>query len=210
MEDENIYICRNCGNVVELLDESPTFKDTDRVNLSYKYRYTKKGHFTDAIKRFQGKQNKAIPSFVFKILEKEILDHNLTFQNISKGIIHEFLSDNHLTEFYEDLNLIYNMITKTPLPDISIYEKELSEMFDYEERVYEEVKDPKRQNSQNVDFKLFKLLQLLNYPCSIDQDFFILKTESKLKEHDEKWNEIIDKIHEKGGDKNKWRKIPTK
>jgi hypothetical protein len=209
LEEESVYICKSCSLVIETLDETPTFKDTDRVNMSTKYRYTKKGHFIDAIKQFQGKQNIVIPSHVIKKLDLEIKQHNLTKETVSKERVYEFLSTNGMTKFYEDLNLIYHIITKYPLPDISIYEKELLEMFDYQEKIYEDVKDPTRINSLNVNYKLFKLLQLLDYPCN-KGDFFILKTQSKLNEHDEKWLEIIDTIRKKKeADRNLWRFIPT-
>jgi Poxvirus Late Transcription Factor VLTF3 like len=209
IEEDSIYICKECSLIIETLDEIPTFKDTDRVNMSTKYRYTKKGHFIDAMKQFQGKQNIVIPNNVIKKIELDIIQHNLTNNCVSKERIYEFLSSNSMTKFYEDLNLIYHIITKFPLPDISIYEKQLLDMFDYQEKIYEEIKDPSRINSLNVNYKLFKLLQLLDYPCT-KSDFFILKTQSKLNEHDQKWSEIIDTIRKrKDSDKNLWRFIPT-
>ena len=54
IDDDSIYICRGCKSQKEIFNDTPSFKDTNRVNMSSKYTYTRKGHFIDAIKNFQG------------------------------------------------------------------------------------------------------------------------------------------------------------
>ena len=87
-------------------------------------------------------------------------------------------------------------------------------MFDQTEEAYKEVKDFDRMNSLNVNWKLYKLLQLLDYPCKKD-DFFCLKTPTKQGEHEEKWEEMIYLLQEKYPDaktskgKKRWRYIQT-
>lgn len=186
-DDENsIYICKNCGTEVEILDDSPSFKDTDRVNMSSRFSYSRRGHFADAMKRFQGIQNidpKKISKAV-KILKIEMTMHSLTVENVTKDHIYMFLSEKRLSRHYEDLNLLYHIITGKPCPNITCHEDELFELFDKQEEKLDEVLEDERDNSLNVNYKLYKLLQKVGYPCRKD-DFYILKTKTKEDEHDE-------------------------
>ena len=183
------YCCLGCGEVQEIIDVTPTFRDSNRINMCSRYTYTRKGHFIDAMKRFQGRQNTTIDPSVYKILRNEIKAHGLTYESATMEHLYEFLESNRLSKHYGDINLIYSVITGNPAPDISEYEAELLEMFDETEEAYEKVKDPGRINSLNVNFKLFKLLQRIGYPCKRD-DFYILKTAVKWIEHENKWDEI--------------------
>ena len=198
--DDTLSTCLACGQVIEKLDDAPSFKDTDRINMSTRYTYSKRGHFVDAMTRFQGKQNTNVAPRVYNVLQQQMKHHNLTPGSVTKEQMYLFLSENGLSSYYDDINLIYHTITKTSPPDISAYEDRLLDMFDQQEEVYEKIKDPSRINSLNVNYKLFKLLQILGYPCT-RHDFHFLKTQNKLNEHDEYWEEIC---------KNKgWRFIPT-
>jgi hypothetical protein len=191
-DDDSIYICKNCHNEQEILDDAPSFKDTDRVNMSSKYTYSRKGHFVDAKKRFQGTQNtdpKKIQAAAV-IIGKEMIQHNLVAiqdlpNSISKDHVYLFLSEQNLSNHYEDLNLLFYIVTGVSCPDISEYEEILDELFDKQEWALDQVKEESRINSLNVNYKLYKLLQKVGYPCRKD-DFHILKTPTKEDEHDEK------------------------
>ena len=186
---DTLYCCLECGEVQEILDAAPTFRDSNRINMCSRYTYTRKGHFLDAIKRFQARQNTTIDPEVYAVLCKEITAHGLTKETATMEHVYEFLEANRLSRHYGDINLIFSLLSGRPPPDISQYETELLEMFDQTEEAYEKVKDPSRINSLNVNFKLFKLLQRLGYPCKRD-DFYILKTAVKWYEHENKWEEI--------------------
>lgn len=188
-EDSSILICK-CGKQIELLDDTPAFKDSERVNMSSRYTYSCRGHFIEAINRFQAKQNTEIPQEVLDILYAEMKLHNLTSKTVGKDDLYAFLSDHKLGDSYADINLIHFLITKQPAPDITNYVEELLEMFDQLEDSYREVKDAERLNSLNVNWKLYKLLQLLDFPCK-KGDFYCLKTPTKQDEHEEKWSSMI-------------------
>ena len=215
-EDETSYICANveCATVVDLLSDAPTFKDTDRVNMAARYTYTCRTHFIDAMNRFEGIQNTEIKPEILDILRREMTNHSLTDKSVTKDHLYMFLAENQLSSHYEDLNLLYKLIAGVVPPSISEYRTELLDMFQQVEDTYPEIKDPERVNSMNVNFKLYKLLQLLDYPCRKD-DFYILKTPAKLGEHDEKWNELIDALIKKYPNvmttkgKKRWRHIRT-
>ena len=198
--DETLYSCEICGLVTEIIDENPTFKDISRVNMTSKYTYTKRGHFVDAIDKFEGKQNTFISEKIYKIIYDNIKFHSLTKDNITKDQLYMFLSENGLSSYYEDINLLYFNITGIKPPDISKHKQDLIIMFDQAEDVYNKIKDPSRINSLNVNYKLFKFLQLLGCNCKKD-DFYILKTKGKVEEHDEKWKEICEML--------RWKFIET-
>ncbi|RLI50968.1 hypothetical protein DRO61_03165 [Candidatus Bathyarchaeota archaeon] len=193
MDDENsTYICTFCFTEIDVLDDTPSFKDTDRVNMSSRYTYTKRGHFVDAMKRFQGTQNTDPQKIknVVDILLVEMERHNLKKnsdnrkEQVTKDHLYMFLYENKLSGYYDDINLLYHIITGEPCPNISEYEDTLLDLFEKQEYAYRQVQDPDRINSLNVNYKLYKLLQKVGYPCKKD-DFYILKTKNKEDEHDE-------------------------
>lgn len=189
-EDEAVVLCVYCGIEVEVLDESPSFKDTERINMSNRYTYSRKAHFVDAVKKYQGKQHIASEElqFVIKILVTEMKYNNINAQNTTKDNLYAFLSEKKMSKYYDDINLLFYMITGTECPDLSLIEHSLMEIFELQEEALTKVNiatsDP-RANSINVYYKLYKLLQRLNYPCK-KTDFFFLKTKVKEDEHDEK------------------------
>ena len=106
------------------------------------------------------------------------------------------MTEKKLSDYYADINLIYFKITTKNPPDITEYRTELLEMHDQLEEAYMEVKDEERLNSLNVNWKLYKLLQLLGYECKKD-DFFCLKTPTKQGEHEQKWFDMIEYLKKK-------------
>ena len=104
-----------------------------------------------------------------------------------------FLSERGISNHYDDLNLIFHIITGESCPDISYLLDALCDDFDRLEVVLEEIKDADRVNSLSVNYKLYKLLQRHGYPCSKD-DFYILKTKAKEDEHDAKMREAWDRL----------------
>jgi hypothetical protein len=197
-DDDSILICSNqeCGNIIEIMDESPSYKDTDRINMASRYTYTCESHFKSAMDRFEGVQNVNIPQTLIDLIRNEMKNFNLLDNTVTKDHIYMILSEKGETDFYHDINLIFFMITAKPPPKITKYRNRLMEMFKVIEKMYDEIKGPDRTNSLNVDYKLYKLLQIVGYNCK-KEDFYFLKTPAKLYEHDEKWKELIEILAEK-------------
>jgi hypothetical protein len=215
---ESTLLCETCGAEMDLLDDAPTFRDAERVNMSSRYQYTSRGHFIDAMNRFEGKQNTVIPDDVINILKEQLRLHGLDVltakDKITKDHIYMFLEQGKLSDYYADINLIFFIITGINPPDITGHRPELLEMYDQLEDAYASVKDPQRMNSLNVNWKLYKLLQILDYECRKD-DFFCLKTPAKQDEHGEKWHDMIEYLRHKYPDakttkgKRRWRHIKS-
>lgn len=194
-EEDTYFRCTVCAVEVQIVDDTISFKDIDRVNMCARYTYSRKGHFIDAIKKHQGKQNvdPEIMQNIVNILTKEMVFHNTDASTVQKRHLHMFLSEKGLNSYYDDINLIYHIITGKPCADISAYENQLLEDFDEQENVLDKVaaldENDQRVNSLNVYYKLYKLLQRLGYKCFKD-DFYILKTKCKEDEHDEKMRKV--------------------
>ena len=192
-QDANAYTCKSCYVQIEIPDDSPSFKDTDRVNMTSRYIYTTRGHFNDAMNRFTATQNTSIDESVLATLREQLAQHGLDGprkKKVTKDHLYMFLSEQRLGEYYEDINLIYFLITREKPPDITHLRTELFEMHEDVEKAYAVVRNSERTNSLNVNFKLYKLLQLLGFKCNKD-DFYFLKTPTKQSEHEEKWMEVI-------------------
>jgi hypothetical protein len=190
VDEDTSFVCQ-CGVEIEIFDDTPSFKDTDRVNMSNRYTYTRRGHFIEAMKKYQGKHNVDTEQLqtVAAHLRSEMKFYNLTPTTVSKDRLYTFLSEKKLCDHYEDINILYHIITGKECPEFSHLENTLLELFEEQEKALIEVTalDPndERLNSINVYYKLFKLLQKLGYPCK-KSDFHILKTKAKEDEHDEK------------------------
>jgi hypothetical protein len=188
IDDESSFICMNCFTETKILDNSLSFRDADRINLSNRYTYSRRAHFIEAMKKHQGKHNIDPESLqiITNILLKEIDFHNLSTKTVTKDHIYNFLSEKRLNKHYDDLNLLYSFLTGTPCPEYSHLENTLLDLFEQQESALDQIAASDtlniRLNSCNVFFKLYKLLQKVNYPIK-KSDFFILKTKAKEDEH---------------------------
>lgn len=192
IDDDSLYVCSECYAEEEIVIDAPSFKDTDRVNLTSKYTYTRKGHFIDASKRVQGTQNVDPVKIerALDIIRAEMRHHNLVAEqgyvnSVTPDNVHTFLTEQSLSAHYDDLQLLYSMITGVPCIDISEYMDDLLSDFELLEDALEKIKDESRVNSLNVYFKLCALLQRRGFKCK-KADFYILKTKTKEDEHNEK------------------------
>jgi len=125
-----------------------------------------------------------------EIIREEMRHHGLIAEqgyinSVSRDNIHTFLTEQSLAPHYEDLPLLYSMITGVPCIDISEYMDDLLNDFEQLEEALEKIKDESRVNSLNVYFKLCALLQRRGFKCKKD-DFYILKTKAKEDEHNDK------------------------
>lgn len=199
--NDSVYICNNCRTETKVLSSEPSFKDTSRVNMGSRYYYTKKGHFIEATKRYQGKQTITdVKGFnkVVEILKDEMRKHNLkkargTKRSVTKDHLYMFLREQKLGDHYDHINLIHQTITGEQCPNIEEMEDKLYDMFDIQEESCITVLVDRRINSLTVNYKLFKLLQKLGHPCKKD-DFYILRTIAKKDEHDDSMEEVWDNI----------------
>ena len=198
--DELLFVCPSCGYTVKNLASIASYQDNTRINNAQRYYYEKRVHFSDSIKKYQGKQNTTIHENVYHDLRKKIKNHEIPYNKLTKDHVYEFLKSTGHNEHYEDINLIYYNLTGNKPPDISHFEEKLFELFDEIDPIYERLKSEERVNFLNGQYVLFKFLQKLRYPCN-EEDFYILKTRDTMLEHDQIWKKICEE--------KKWTFIPT-
>ena len=200
-QTEQIQVCLECGVCIETVEQNNiSYRDTTRINLAPRFNYTRRGHFKEAMDKFEGKQNTTIPDKVFTIIEDEMKKNDIAPDKLTKDHIFTFLQQYNYGDYYEDTNLIHFRITGIPPPNISQHRIRLLELNDEVEQIYDEVKEEGRVNALNVYYKLSKLHEFLGYECKME-DFNFLKTRTKIIEHDE----VMGKIFNRKG----WDFIPT-
>lgn len=205
------YVCYNCGNVYELLNNNKTtYKDLGRINITTKYSYDRKNHFQNCISQFQGKQTTVIPKELYNDLEDYLHLNKLTvdgydninhikYKNISKHDIYVYLKENKQSKYYDDINLIYYTLTGNKPPDLSHLEAKLINDFEDLINLYDkmvrtnELQLHNRKNFIKTQYVLYQLLKKYKYPCDI-ADFNILKTSDRKSFHDDICKQLFDKL----------------
>ena len=198
--------CINCGNILEyeILDDCSficnfcssdqgssvhvaSFTDADRVNVSSKYSYDRKTHFRECLGQYHGKQNVNIPDKIYNDLDKCFAFHSLLdgdentprkerYARVTKGVILRFLKELGIPKQYENINLIYSVVTGTELHDISGIIDPILEDFDVLSDLYDKkYTNGNRKNFINTQYVLFQLLRKHGHDCD-KEDFSNLKT----------------------------------
>lgn len=205
---ENTVTCEVCGIENSIYTIQTNFKDIDRVNLSQKYKYSKRVYFRDTVNRYEGKQNKKINKKVYDDVENWLEKHNLLVagesfhekhSKISKDHLYMALSETGHNLHYEDINLLHNQFTGCPCPDISHVRNELFEDFDKVMVIYETL-DVDRVNSLNSQYILYQLLRRRKVKVN-ENDFGMLKTRDRLIDYDEIYSKITTVLE--------WNFLPT-
>lgn len=200
---ENVYVCQECYTEHYIHIDQPAFKDIDRINFNAKHTYSTSGHIRDAVQCFQGLQtiNPQKLEIIMDILQRQCQFYGLSKDAhdpkcITKQDIYSFLeqerghdSSKNMSDHYKDVNLLHRMLTGIPCPDISDYLSQLYADFEIQEQAYKSMDHGDRKNSLNVYYKLYKLLQRQNAPYTV-KDFFFLKTQEVLDQHDEETKKV--------------------
>jgi hypothetical protein len=191
-------ICPYCGNEEEHNQYVSGYKDNERVSIVSKYSYNRRIHFKDCMYQFQGKQKSMIPDDVIDLLTDQCVQLGLVhdnsalskpqrFSRVTWHHIFMLLKDNSLSNYYEDVYLIYHKVTGKKLHDISHLEDRLINDFDILSELYDKIyindKNFNRKNFISMQYVLFQLLKRYNYPCCKD-DFNFIKTVERQFFHD--------------------------
>jgi hypothetical protein len=204
--EENAYICIDCGSQQEKIENTTSYKDVDRVNISTKYTYDRKIHFRDCINQYQGKQNCTIDQKVYDDLEDIFHRHHLIsgdnsvkkdirYKKITKEHVLMFLKELGYSKHYENANLIhYNLTGKKP-DDISHLEDKLLSDFEILVETYDKLfkKKVSRVNFISTQYVLYQLLQKYHHTCK-KEDFVILKTMDRKSFHDSICRELFSNL----------------
>lgn len=201
--EENVCICTDCGAEKDIIQQTSSYKDVDRVNISTKYTYDRKVHFRDCINQYQGKQNCTIENKVYTKLEDILERHHLLqgkpgdpreyrFAKITRQNILMFLKELGYSKHYENVILIHSNLTGKKPDDISHLEDRLLNDFDLLIETYDKHFKHKvnRVNFISTQYVLYQLLRKYGHPCN-KEDFVILKTTDRKAFHDKICKELF-------------------
>ena len=200
--------CLECSCQISTIETGHTHQDYTRVNIIGKFVYNRVLHFQDCIKQFQGKQNCKIPDVVYDDLNRKFKSYRLLidsdnfharYSKITPQHILMFLRELKYVKHYENVNVIYYVLTNKRIADISHLENKLIEDFKQLVSLYDSLhsKDKPdeldRKNFMNVQYLLFQLLRRHGYKCKLE-DFSILKTIDRKLFHDKICSNLFQKL----------------
>ena len=180
--------CSNCGNLklgatcqncfFEPQSYGKSYSDMLRTNFNTKYSYFRRQHFYDCIIQYQGLQPAHLDNETLAKLQK-LWDSN-KHSKITKHNLMKWLKDINTIKNYENIHLIYSILSGIPCPNIAHLETELLEDFDKflveYNKIFKEFDTKKtRKNFINIQFVLYQLLSRRNFSCK-QEDFLIPKT----------------------------------
>lgn len=185
-------LCLTCGNFEQRMEKMVPKSN----NKNEKTQYDPKDNFRSIVLTFQGKKSKKIPSSVYekidKILEKYHFDE-CSIKTMKKETLVCILQENKLSDYYEDINILYQHYTGVSPPDLSNYEDNIFYRNSLVEEYFNEMKLNERQNSLNNFFKLYTFLNMEGYKCN-PEDFPILKTRNVVVYHNKTMKIICEKL----------------
>ena len=197
----------SCGVLKDTISKTPAYKDTARITTSSRNGYEDKENFIKAYMRFQGKQNNRFQKSLLQELDayfrnfgmptgeeikKRPLDERGRRQGTNRSMMYKALQETQNAALYEDINLLLYLYWGWTLPDISHLETRILEDYERSQRVYEEIKS-ERSSCLNTQYRLFKHLQLLGYPCK-QEDFKIVGTRDIQEYHENMWEKICKEL----------------
>jgi len=194
ISEDNIYLCKKCFTQKIVSNNTSSYSDISRINISAKYMYDRKVHFRDCINQYQGKQNCTISENIYRELEEQFQKHHLLvespekytkFSNITKEHVSMFLRELDYSKHYENMHLIHYYFTGIKPDNIGHLEDKLLNDFDILTALYDKrFKHLARKNFINTQYVLFQLLRRHKHPCK-KEDFSILKTVDRKSFHDD-------------------------
>jgi len=192
---EYVNVCTNCGAHTELLGEMMTYRDNNRLNKIFNYKYDRKSHFRETVSQYQGKQNITIKAKVYEDIEKQLNIYNLInkgaktrrekYEKVTKQHIRLFLKETNHRKHYEDYILIYHKITDKPIPNITHIENEIFKDHKMMLETYSNLTNIEIEERKNFLNAKYILLQLLKkHRIKVDmEDFDVLKSCERFNYH---------------------------
>jgi len=194
-----IYMCTVCGSQTFSLMIDSKRVDTDRIGgARYKYNYMT--YMNDAINSFEGKAKNPNAKEIITPLKNKIELCGITTPTKIEILL--FLRELGYTEYYQDLNYFYFIITELPCPNLDNYRPSIFAMYSAFVGVYtglresgelEIITGTVRTSNPNIQFVLYKILQLLGYKC-LESDFKIPKNSNNVLWLKELWIIVCKKL----------------
>jgi len=204
LETKNgVYVCSKCAYHEQKMEKAIPKSS----NKNEKTQYDPKDNFRSIVLTFQGKKSKKIPESVYKTIENSFIKYHIDSpQTMKKETLIFILQENKLSDYYEDINVIYENYTGIKPPDLSYFEESIFKRNSLVEEVFEQIKNDERQNSLNNFFKLYAFLSMEGFNCKCEE-FPVLKTRNVVVYHNRTMNKICEELKKHYPDMN-WKFKP--
>jgi hypothetical protein len=205
INENGFQVCPKCSlEKVSLLDNS-FGNDSQSSNYVGAGDYSNESNFTKAIFRFEGTQKVNLPEDLEQRLDSyfinqnlpicsEVRDFPLTVDGKKEGttriLMEKALLAIGYSKYYEDINLICHQLWGWELPSLQHLMDSMMEIYRKTQEVFDRMENKDRQSALNTQYRLFKTLQLLEYPCT-HSDFKLLKNETLMK-YDNMWKTMCE------------------
>jgi hypothetical protein len=149
---EGLSNCTNCPAFIAEFEIESSYKDSDRNNAPSRNNYVKSDHIRDALIKFQGKQPNKVPADLISDLENTVAAYGIKTKDLKIDTLYQILRDKKYSTHYDDIYLIYHIITHKPLPNLDDIQAELFRDAELFASIYHEIKPPTRLNCLNAHF----------------------------------------------------------
>lgn len=204
MDEVGLQRCPHCGLERVILMRNVISHEHDEG--SSRSNYDDRETFYRRLLRFQGKQSNKLPlPHLFEALDRYFLRLGLpggeqvralphladgTKPGTSCAMMIKALQEEGFADCYDDRNLVMHLYWGWNLPDISHLEERIMQDYDSTQKVFERLKKGKK-SSINGEFRQFKHLELVGYPCN-ESMFRIIKTRDTLERTEETWRQMCE------------------
>ncbi len=208
---DGLLICNLCGRAVSCLETSNDISFKERQDLEYRphFTYEKETHFSAWLSRFQAKENIIIPQEIIDDVINECHKHRITnLHKLKQEDVRRFLKKLGHTQYYENVMTILNRINNRPnfnlTPQVN---EQLLKMFKQIQEPFVKYKPKGRKSFLSYPYVLRQFFLILDLP-EFAAYFPLLKTDDKLRKHDQVFEKIVNEMKEK--DKSiDWRFFPS-
>lgn len=209
--DSGFFVCPSCGICSPIIDSQTelSYKELQDYDYRPQFCYEKSSHLSDWLRRFQAKENRAIPQDVIdKVLLEAKKERILDLNTLTEEKVKKYLKKLELNEFYDNVIGIINRINgRPPFTLTTEVEEKIKTMFQQIQEPYEKFKPKNRKNFLSYSYTLCQLFKILGLH-EFAKYFPLLKSSDKLRQQDEIFKKIVSHMAEK--DKTtKWVFYPT-
>jgi uncharacterized Zn finger protein (UPF0148 family) len=208
---ESVVICKACGTATPFMEGSTrnlNYHEQMEYNSKRQYTYKRLSHFTETLMKTQGKENTSIPPEIMDAMHQEIKKHRMDVRELKPYHIRQFLKRRGVPKLYEHTNTILGLLQGKSQKIPEHIETQLKQRFLALQKPFQIVceNDSSRRNMLRYNYIIYKLLQMIPGGEEYLHLFPLLKSRTKLKEHDDMWRRILAEMDDRRGE---WVFHPT-
>jgi predicted RNA-binding Zn-ribbon protein involved in translation (DUF1610 family) len=204
---ESVVICPQCGTATTWMEGSTrnlNYHEQMEYGSKRQYTYKRLSHLIETLNAVQGKENTSIPADVMEAMHQEIKKNRMSVADLQPRHIRQFLKRRGMPKLYEHTATILGLLQGRSQKIPEHIERELKNRFLALQKPFQRVceddtANTSRRNMLRYNYIIYKLLQMIPGGEEYLHLFPLLKSRTKLKEHDDMWKKLIDAIDDPRG-----------